>query len=1521
MESSLMSHSVNTSEESQDPQGLVSLSNSIVDSIIDGVFSPNESKDVTRTSFLFLVHILESLKMTVSFVDQKVSTTIPIPKSSLFKSAVSKILFSLDRLTLFLLKGSPSEDIFQLILGSLHVLLHPLNDSIVFWRALMGHITAPLAHSDKLELSCIKLWKLISPSRQEILKQAFPIEKDNNCIFDSWQAVIQSIGEDDLPETIKEKVPPYVETIYSTFAKFSADCGLTESKQKISKRSLLLKQFYKLNEDNEKKIRDSETFTISAPNLISVSRDKENQRIMRSEFDRHESKKQGNEAWEEITQAIEKSKFSWCPELPGTSLEKWKRDCIEGRNDVRRRMERDWDFFIRYPSVAPVLRRRPRRSIQEKQEDSEFLNTQPISRDSFLFSEREKTHQRLIKPVLIEMEGKIPQKQHFATIAGFSRISELTAKISVKEPSVNVAVSPSEKSDGKLISNRTSFVSGIQTIFRPNTSIPKETNLTEHLKPSSLHDSQSINVSPTKHSQACGAETEETEVSSERGKLSSSQRSSFFLPPLPGLEMIGEIRSPPKSDSPPPNSSSPFLLTSPKAIPRHLRQQQFDEIDDTSVSKPPILSKTSPKMTSSPIVISPTISPVELDSTTLMENTLISLDENLLVSPAEAHLRRLMKSQSPFTHLFPCSIISGLDERLSLACFLPDKVSFVVGFSAKKTGPIKSGEKVAIEEIKKQFQQHKRVLSARTANLERIRAVGLKRSFTWERDSIFKVCRRRYLFQNIALEMWSPGGRSIFLVFDKSSIEVIWGILKSLAPPNCIFDSNEAGISSLASVAPAKKVQTVEPSDQKSSFNILSNAISANSSATAELEELTQEWAEGKITNFQYLMHINKRAGRSQNDLSQYPVFPWILSDYSSSKLDFSNPSIFRDLSKPMGALNETRLQKAVELFNVSYDPNGESTGISSMMSAFHWGSLYSSMGVVVYYLLRVEPYTQQALELQGGKWDHPDRVFHSVQEAWAINSGQSAQVMELIPEFFYFPQFLQNSNNFILGKKQNSEIIHDVLLPPWANSDPRKFVQLNLQALESEYVSLHLNEWIDLIFGYKQRGEDAISSANVFNKLSYEGGVNIDEITDPVEKRAAIDTIINFGQIPRQLWNKPHPQRQVFLKNGDTPLSLAFPSKGDDLSLVPKMKSFLLRNIGDFVEDIIFDPSSPEKIIVSGRSRKLIQNAPNSLLAWGFPDNSVRCWLGEKTPSCCESSHFGGISCVAVDEFGTLIATGGNDSTVRFIHKITRSSGGMKKAKKYFEEDKRPCVGHTAPVSVITLSASNALSVSGSVDGTCFMWDTESCTCVHQLPHGSSPIIALDIQQATGDIATLSSTSLRVWTINGEHLGSLSLLRQGETEANNNFISTLKEFTSCTFWDDGQTLLQARAVFTGHSNGSVVLWELIDNPATSLKSPSPLTILSDNTVERIQFRPLRHFSNSLSFPITCIRMSIEAKSDISRKAIEYKSVVIAGDECGNVVAWDQSSEQLESSTSISSSTSFSKQLVFLNKDGTIIKQ
>lgn len=51
-------------------------------------------------------------------------------------------------------------------------------------------------------------------------------------------------------------------------------------------------------------------------------------------------------------------------------------------------------------------------------------------------------------------------------------------------------------------------------------------------------------------------------------------------------------------------------------------------------------------------------------------------------------------------------------------------------------------------------------------------------------------------------------------------------------------------------------------------------------------------------------------ADRTVNDLTQYPVFPWIVADYSSPTLDLTNSKTFRDLTKPIGALNPERLIK-----------------------------------------------------------------------------------------------------------------------------------------------------------------------------------------------------------------------------------------------------------------------------------------------------------------------------------------------------------------------------------------------------------------------------------------------------------------------------------------------------------------------------------------------------------------------------------------------------------------------------------
>lgn len=133
--------------------------------------------------------------------------------------------------------------------------------------------------------------------------------------------------------------------------------------------------------------------------------------------------------------------------------------------------------------------------------------------------------------------------------------------------------------------------------------------------------------------------------------------------------------------------------------------------------------------------------------------------------------------------------------------------------------------------------------------------------------------------------------------------------------------------------------------------------------------------------------------------------------------------------------------------------------------------------------------------------------------------------VKELIPEFFYLADFLENKSRFPLGNRGDGSPVHDVALPPWAK-DACHFIHVNREALESEYVSQNLHHWIDLIFGYKQRGETAEEAFNTFYYLTYEGEVDLESIEDPLEREATESQIRYFGQTPSQLLRTPHPQR-----------------------------------------------------------------------------------------------------------------------------------------------------------------------------------------------------------------------------------------------------------------------------------------------------------------------------------------------------------------------------------------------------------
>jgi len=171
--------------------------------------------------------------------------------------------------------------------------------------------------------------------------------------------------------------------------------------------------------------------------------------------------------------------------------------------------------------------------------------------------------------------------------------------------------------------------------------------------------------------------------------------------------------------------------------------------------------------------------------------------------------------------------------------------------------------------------------------------------------------------------------------------------------------------------------------------------------------DFRQQWVEGNLSNFDYLMILNTFAGRSYNDINQYPVFPWIVQDYSTPNIDFNTQDpklqeqIFRKLDTPMGALNPKKREDALEKFE-NWDDSEE--------PKFHYGSHYSNAGSIINFLIRLEPFTSLNIELQSGKFDQADRLFYSIQGAWESCLRNRGDFRELVPEFFYFPEVLKNT-------------------------------------------------------------------------------------------------------------------------------------------------------------------------------------------------------------------------------------------------------------------------------------------------------------------------------------------------------------------------------------------------------------------------------------------------------------------------------------------------------------------------------
>uniref|UniRef100_A0A8C0C2N2 Lysosomal trafficking regulator n=1 Tax=Buteo japonicus TaxID=224669 RepID=A0A8C0C2N2_9AVES len=695
-------------------------------------------------------------------------------------------------------------------------------------------------------------------------------------------------------------------------------------------------------------------------------------------------------------------------------------------------------------------------------------------------------------------------------------------------------------------------------------------------------------------------------------------------------------------------------------------------------------------------------------------------------------------------------------------------------------------------------------------------------SFSWTYEEIKEVHKRWWQLRDNAVEIFLTNGRTLLLAFDNTKVR------------DDVY------------------------------HNILTNNL-PNLLEYGNIAALTHLWCTGQITNFEYLTHLNKHAGRSFNDLMQYPVFPFILSDYTNETLDLNDPSVYRNLVKPIAVQSKEKEDRYVDTYKYleeEYRKGAREDDPMPPVQPYHYGSHYSNSGTVLHFLVRLPPFTKMFLAYQDQSFDIPDRTFHSTNTTWRLSSYESmTDVKELIPEFFYLPDFLVNREGFDFGVRQNGDRVNHVNLPPWARNDPRLFILIHRQALESDHVSQTICHWIDLVFGYKQKGKASVQAINVFHPATY-FGMDVSAVEDPVQRRALETMIKTYGQTPRQLFPSAHVSRpgSRLIMEGELPAAMGL------------LVQFAFRETREHSKEIIYpsplpwikglkwgeyvgSPSAPDPVVcfsqphgerfgslqalptkaICGLSRKfcllMIYSKEqgvrsmhstdiqwSAILSWGYADNILRLKSKQSEPpvNFIQSSQFHQVtSCAWVPDSCQLFTGSKSGVITAYMNRFTSNT-----PSEIEMESQVHLYGHTAEITSLFVCKPYSIMISVSKDGTCIIWDLNRLCYVQSLAGHKSPVTAVSASETTGDIATVcdsvgGGSDLRLWTVNGDLVGH---------------VHCRESICSVAFSNQPEGV-SVNVIAGGLENGVVRLWSTWDlkpvREITFSKSAKPIVSLT----------------------------------------------------------------------------------------------
>ena len=534
-------------------------------------------------------------------------------------------------------------------------------------------------------------------------------------------------------------------------------------------------------------------------------------------------------------------------------------------------------------------------------------------------------------------------------------------------------------------------------------------------------------------------------------------------------------------------------------------------------------------------------------------------EEEFAYVEREEKTSKKKKDEVKKTRKYFLSCLVKTSHHIKGVCFIDDKKLNFKVFLNQRTGSAMSGVEVGFTNKDDDYDQERKtcfgsffVCHPKDKDLYKI-AINY--------NDIKWIFKRKYYYTNSALEVYTTTNKTFYFNFkyEKDRNTVLDEILKKLDEPIPIVDDlKESNVENI--------VGYENGLIQKKKSDKIKKSI--------KLSKKIKKWKNWEMTNFELLMWLNIFGNRSYNDISQYPVFPWILSNYEDplqveqkivieNKRTLSMPIIdpgevlnatytlstgalnnmndeteqyvidyqYRDMNLPMGMLEiSDESIKRKEEFDLNYETLLEVGDENNKPYVF--GSNYSNPIYVCNYLMRLFPFTHISIELQGQGFDKPDRLFLSVKNSFFNSTSQKGDVRELIPEFFFLPEMFRNINKLNMGKLENGEEVNDVATP--CHNNPYDFIMTMKSCLENNTISYSIQNWIDLIFGYKAKGKDAELARNIFKEAAYQENIDINKIEDKDIKESKLREV-EFGLVPNQLMIKEcnKRDRKELIKKG----------------------------------------------------------------------------------------------------------------------------------------------------------------------------------------------------------------------------------------------------------------------------------------------------------------------------------------------------------------------------------------------------